>query len=137
MILFDLRIFLENGLVQPPTRIFLQGNSRKVVIVTKRILVHEWIYLMPSCWGDVIKFATSLHIVFRPCLFLCFPKNWHPFTLRTSFKNQAVNGVSWSFPHFQGKMPMNFQDVPKKLHGHCQPKVAQKLLGHVCFQRIA
>lgn len=40
-------------------------------------------------------------------------------------------------PFSKDKIPMNFQDVPKKLHGHCQPKVAQKFIGHVCFQRIA
>ena len=62
------------------------------------------------------------------------PKKWKPFTSRTKLSTVFL-GVSPPFS--KDKMPMNFQDVPKKLHGHCQPKVAQKFLGHVCFQRIA
>ena len=123
MIQFDLCIFLENGLVQPPTRIFLQGNSRKVVmnisyalagcsttvvfssvcrpgrLQSTYIHIVRTYTLCPVVVGDFIKFATSILSFVRPCLFLCFPKKkWKPFTWLGSFKNQAVNSFSWSFP---------------------------------------
>lgn len=84
---------------------------------------------MPSCCDDFIKFATSILSFVRPCLFLCFPKKTGTVLLCALLSRTKLSTVFLGVSrHFQGKIPMNFQDVPKHYIGTVNQRLLENFL---------